>query len=216
MAGTGQCIQRQETVMNLPRRRLLRLTTTAAAFQVVSRVARAQTYPLGPARIIVGFSAGSATDILARLIGHWLSERLGRPYVIENRSGAGGNVGTEAAVRAAPDGYTLLMVAPANAINASLYKKLNFNFNRDIAPIAGVVCVPYVMEVSLSVPAKTVAEFVAYAKANPGKLNMASPGVGTGNHMAGELFKLMTGVNLEHVPYRGAQPAMTDLIGGQV
>jgi tripartite-type tricarboxylate transporter receptor subunit TctC len=202
--------------MNLPRRRLLRLTVTAAAFHVVSRIARAQTYPLGPTRIIVGFSAGSATDILARLIGHWLSERLGRPYVIENRTGAGGNVGTEAAVRAAPDGYTLLMVAPANAINASLYEKLNFNFIRDVAPIAGVVRVPYVMEVSLSVPVKTVAEFVAYAKANPGKLNMASPGVGTGNHMAGELFKLMTGVNMEHVPYRGAPPAMSDLIGGQV
>jgi tripartite-type tricarboxylate transporter receptor subunit TctC len=171
---------------------------------------------MGPVRIIVGFTAGSATDILARLIGQWLSERLGRPFVIENRPGAGGNVGTEAAIRARPDGYTLLMVVPANAINATLYEKLNFDFIRDTAPVAGVVRVPYVMEVSLSVPVNTVADLVAYAKANPGKLNMASPGIGTGNHMAGELFKLMTGTNLQHVPYRGAPPATTDLIGGQV
>jgi tripartite-type tricarboxylate transporter receptor subunit TctC len=202
--------------MNLPRRGVLQLAVGAAALPVVLSSARAQTYPMGPVRIIVGFTAGSATDILARLIGQWLSERLARPFVIENRPGAGGNVGTEAAIRARPDGYTLLMVVPANAINATLYEKLNFNFIRDTAPVAGVVRVPYVMEVSLSVPVNTVADLVAYAKANPGKLNMASPGIGTGNHMAGELFKLMTGVNLQHVPYRGAPPAMTDLIGGQV
>ena len=165
---------------------------------------------------IVGFAAGGAPDILARLMGQWLSERLGQPFVIENRPGAGSNIATEAVVRAPPDGYTLLLVSPANAINATLYDKLNFNFIRDIAPVAGIIREPHVMVVNPSVPAKTVPEFIAYAKANPGKLNMASAGNGTAAHVAGELFKMMTGVDMVHVPYRGAAPALTDLLGGQV
>ena len=167
-------------------------------------------------RIVVGFAAGGPTDILARLIGQWLSERLGQQYVIENRPGAGGNIATEAVVNAPADGYTLLLVAPANTINATLYDKLNFNFIRDIAPVASIMRSFYVMEVNPSVPVKTVPEFIAYAKANPGKINMASAGSGTPQHVAGELFKLMTGVEMVHVPYRGAAPALTDLIGGQV
>ena len=167
-------------------------------------------------RLIVPFPPGGGTDLFGRLIGQWFSDRLGQPFVIENRPGAGANIGTEAVVKAAPDGYTLLLISAANTINATLYERLNFNFIRDIAPVAGMVRVPYVLVVNPSVPAATVPEFIAYAKANPGKLNFASAGVGTGIHMSGELFKIMAGVNMVHVPYRGAGNAMTDLIGGQV
>ena len=167
-------------------------------------------------RIVVGFTPGGSTDIVARLMGQWLSERLGQPFVIENRPGAGSNIATEAVVRAPADGYTLLLVSASNAINATLYDKLNFNFIRDIAPVASLVRAPNVMVVNPSVPAKTVPEFIAYAKANPGKINMASSGIGTTPHVAGELFKMMTGVDMVHVPYRGAAPALTDLLGGQV
>jgi tripartite-type tricarboxylate transporter receptor subunit TctC len=202
--------------MKLPRRQFLHLAAGAAALPAVSRIARAQAYPERPVRIVVGFAPGGANDILARLIGQWLSERLGQPFVIENRPGGGSNIATEAVVRAAPDGYTLLLVGPPQAINATLYEKLNFNFLRDIAPVAGIIRAPNVMEVNPSVPAKTVSEFIAYAKANPGRVNMASAGNGTGPHMAGELFKMMAGVNVVHVPYRGSGPALTDLLGGQV
>jgi tripartite-type tricarboxylate transporter receptor subunit TctC len=180
-------------------------------------MARAQTYPTRPVRIIVGFAAGNTADILARLMGQWLSERLGHPIIIENRPGAGSNIGTEAVVRAPPDGYTLLMVGSFNAINATLNDNLNFNFARDIAPVAGIVRTTNIMEVHPSFPAKTVPEFIAYAKANPSKMNMASGGIGTVSHMCGELFKMMTGVNMVHVPSRGGEaPALTDLLGGQV
>jgi tripartite-type tricarboxylate transporter receptor subunit TctC len=203
--------------MKLPhRRQFLHLATGAAALPTLSCIARAQTYPSRPVRLITGFPAGGPTDILARPIGQWLSERLGQPFVIDNRPGAGSNIGTEAVVRAPPDGYTLLLVSPGNAINATLYDKLPFNFIRDIAPVAGIIRVPNVIVVNPSVPAKTVPEFIAYAKANPGKVNMASSGNGTSPHVAGELFKMMTGVNIVHVPYRGSAPAMTDLIAGQV
>jgi tripartite-type tricarboxylate transporter receptor subunit TctC len=203
--------------MKLPhRRQFLHLAAGAVALPAVSRIARAQTYPARPVRILVGFSPGGATDISARLMGQWLSERLGQPFVIENRPGAGSNIATEAVVRAAPDGYTLLLVAPTSAINATLYEKLNFNFIRDIAPIATISRETYLITVNPSVPAKTVPEFIAYAKANPGKLSMASAGNGTPTHVVGELFKMMTGVNLVHVPYRGGAPALTDLLGGQV
>jgi tripartite-type tricarboxylate transporter receptor subunit TctC len=202
--------------MELPRRRFLHLAAGAAALPALSRFAWAQTYPSRPVHIIVGFAAGSGADILARLIGQWLSERLGQPFVVENRTGAGTNIATEAVVRSAPDGYTLLLVTPANAINATLYENLNFNFIRDIAPVASIMRTPLVMVVNPSFPAKTVPEFIAYAKANPGKLNMASSGVGGPNHMSGELFKTMTGVDMVHVPYRGGPPAMTDLLGGHV
>ena len=202
--------------MKLPRRQFLHLAAGAAALPAVSRIAWAQAYPTRPVRIIVGFAAGGAADIIARLIGQWLSERLGQPFVIENRPGAGSNIATEAVVRAPPDGYTLLLVGTANAINATLYDKLNFNFIRDIAPVAGIIRVPNVMVVNPSVPAKTVPEFIAYAKANPGKINMASGGIGTAAHVSGELFKMMAGVDMVHVPYRGAAPALTDLLGGQV
>jgi tripartite-type tricarboxylate transporter receptor subunit TctC len=175
----------------------------------------AQTYPARPVRIIVGQAAGSGSDTAARLIGQWLSERLGQQFIIENRAGAAGNIATEAVVRAAPDGHTLLLVNAGNAINATLYDKLNFNFIRDIAPVAGIFRVPQVMEVNPSVPAKTVSEFIAYAKANPGKVNMASAGIGSVHHVAGELFKFMTGVDMVHVPYRGTTPALTDLLAGQ-
>jgi tripartite-type tricarboxylate transporter receptor subunit TctC len=178
--------------------------------------AAALDYPTRPIRWIVGYPAGGATDIFARLIGHRLSERLGQQFIIENKPGAGNNIGTESVVNAAPDGYTLLLVNPANAINASLYAKLNFNFLRDIAPVAGIARVPNVMVVNPNVPAKTVAEFIAYAKANPGKINMASSGNGTSIHLSGELFKAMTGVQMQHVPYRGSAPAVTDLLSGQV
>jgi tripartite-type tricarboxylate transporter receptor subunit TctC len=181
----------------------------------VSRVARAQAYPTRPVRIIVGQAAGSGSDTAARLIGQWLSERLGQQFIIENRPGAAGNIATEAVVRAPPDGHTLLLVNAGNAINATLYDKLNFNFIRDIAPVAGIFRVPQVMEVNPSVPVKTVSEFIAYAKANPGKVNMASAGIGSAHHVAGELFKFMTGVDMVHVPYRGTTPALTDLLAGQ-
>jgi tripartite-type tricarboxylate transporter receptor subunit TctC len=176
----------------------------------------AQAYPSRPVRIVVGYSAGGGVDIIARLMAQWLSERLGQQFVIENRLGAGSNIATEAVINAAPDGYTLLLVTPANAINATLYEKLKFNFIRDIAPVAGIVRVPAVMEVHPSFPARTVSEFIAYAKANPRKVNMASSGIGTPSHLAGEMFKMMTGVDMVHVPYRGVAPALTDLLGGQV
>ena len=198
------------------RRKFLHLAAGAAALPAVSRIARAQAYPSRPVRIIVGFPAGGLSDVLARLMGQWLSERLGQPFVIENRPGAGGNIGAETVVKAAPDGYTLYLSSSPNAISATLYDNLNFNFIRDIAPVASISISPLVMEVNPSVPAKTVPEFIAYAKANPGKLNMASNGNGTTSHLAGELFKMMTGINMLHVPYRGAAPALTDLIGGQV
>jgi tripartite-type tricarboxylate transporter receptor subunit TctC len=202
--------------MKLPRRHFLHLAAGAAALPAVSRIARAQAYPTRPVRIVVGFPPGGGADITARLIGQWLSERLGQPFVVENRPGAGGNISTEAVVRAPADGYTLLLVTSPNAISATLYDNLHFNFIRDIAPVAGLTRDPNVLEVSLLVPAKTVPEFIAYAKANPGKINYASTGIGTPQHVAGELFKVMAGVNLVHVPYRGAAPAMTDLIAGQV
>jgi tripartite-type tricarboxylate transporter receptor subunit TctC len=202
--------------MKLPRRQFLHLAAGAAALPALSCLAWAQTYPARSVRLIVGFPAGSGIDIAARLMGQSLSERLGQPVVIENRPGAGGNVGAEAVVRAPPDGYTLLWVNSANAISATLYEKLNYNLIRDIAPVAGVVRVPQVMEVNPSFPAKTVPEFIAYAKANPGKLNFGSAGNGTSLHVAGELFKMMAGVDMVHVPYRGGAPALTDLLGGQV
>jgi len=192
--------------MKLPRRNFLHLAAGAAALPVASRVAWAQTYPARPVRIIVTTTPGGAPDILARLMGPWLSERLGQQFVVENRPGGGSNIGTEAVVRAPPDGHTLLLVATNNAINMTLYDKLNFNFIRDIAPVAGIVRLPIVMAVNPSVPATTVPEFIAYAKANPGKINMGSPGIGTGPHVAGELFKMMAGVDMVHVPYRGEQP----------
>ena len=178
--------------------------------------AGAQDYPNRPVKWIVGYVAGGSTDILARIFAQWFSERLGQQFIVENRPGAGNNLGTEAVINSPPDGYTLLLVNPANGINASLYKNLNFNFIRDIAPVAGFMRVPNVMEVNPGVPAKTVAEFITYAKANPGKVNWASSGNGTSVHLSGELFKLMTGVDLVHVPYRGSAPALTDMIGGQV
>jgi tripartite-type tricarboxylate transporter receptor subunit TctC len=203
--------------MKLPRRTFLHLAAAgAAALPLVSRMARAQGYPARPVRLMVGFPPGGGVDITARPVGQWLSERLGQPFVIENRPGAGGNIATEAVVRALPDGYTLLLATAANAINQSLYGKLNFDFIRDILAVAGIMRVPLVMEVNPSFPATTVPEFIAYAKANPGKINMASAGVGTSLHMSGELFKIMTGVDLVHVPYRGGAPALTDLMGGQV
>jgi tripartite-type tricarboxylate transporter receptor subunit TctC len=202
--------------MKLPRRRFLHLAAGAAAFPAVSPIALAQTYPSRPVRLIVGFAPGGGNDIVARLMGQWLSEHLGQPFVIENRPGAGTNVATEAVVNAAPDGYTLLFVAPSAAINATLYENLNFNFIRDITPIAGIMRIPNVMVVNPSVPAQTVPQFIAYAKANPGKVNVASPGVGTSVHLSGELFKMMTGVDMVHVAYKGSAPSLTDLLGGQV
>jgi tripartite-type tricarboxylate transporter receptor subunit TctC len=200
----------------LSRRRFLRLAASAAALPGTSRLARAQAYPARPVRLISSFAAGGPNDLLARLIGQWLSERLGQPFIIDNRPGAGGNIGTEVAAKAPPDGYTLLLVAPANVVNVTLYDKLNFNFMRDIAPVGGLTRVPNVMEVNLSVPAKTVPEFIAYAKANPGKINMASGGNGSTAHVSGELFKIMTGIDMVHVVYRGLAPALTDLLAGQV
>ena len=203
--------------MKLPhRRQFLHLAAGAAALPAVSRIAWAQAYPARPVRIIVGFAPGGTGDIIARLMGQWLSERLGQQFVIENRAGAGSNIAAEAVVKSPPDGYTLLMVSTPNAINATLYEKLNFNFIRDIAPVAAIIQVPNVMVVHPSVPAGTVSDFIAYAKDNPGKLTMASAGNGSSGHVSGELFKLMVGVNLVHVPYRGGAPAVTDLIGGQV
>jgi tripartite-type tricarboxylate transporter receptor subunit TctC len=202
--------------MNVPRRKFLRLAAGAAALPAVSRTASAQVYPSRPVRIIVGFTAGGAVDIVARLIGQWLSERLGAQFVIENRPGGGGNIGPEAAVRAAPDGYTFLVAGFTNTVNTSLYDQLRFDFIRDLAPVAAIAREPNVLVVNPSLPIKTLAEFIAYAKANPGKLNMASAGNGSPAHVAGELFKMMTGVDMIHVPYRGGPPALTDLVGGQV
>jgi tripartite-type tricarboxylate transporter receptor subunit TctC len=202
--------------MKLPRRQFLHLAAGAAALPTLPHIARAQTYPSRPVRVIVPFAAAGPSDILARLIGQWLSERLGQPFVIENRPGAGGNTGTEAIVRAPPDGYALLLCGINNATNAALYDRLNFNFIRDIAPVAGISQEPNAIVVHPSVPAKTVPDFIAYAKANPGKLTMASGGIGAPSHVSGELFKMMTGVNMVHVPYRGGGPAVTDLLGGQV
>jgi tripartite-type tricarboxylate transporter receptor subunit TctC len=202
--------------MKLPRRKFLHLAAGTVALPAVSRVAWAQAYPSRPVRLIVPFGPAGATDITARLIGQWLSERLGQQFVIENRPGAGGNIATEAVVRASPDGYTLLYVTTANASNATLYDKLNFNFVRDIAPIAPIASFPYIMVVNPSVPAKTLPEFIAYAKGNPGKINMASPGIGSTPHVNGELFKVMTGTNIVHVPYRSLAAVMTDLLSGQV
>jgi tripartite-type tricarboxylate transporter receptor subunit TctC len=202
--------------MKLPRRNFLHLAAGAAALPAASRIARAQAYPSRPVRIIAPTGPAGAPDILARLIGPWLSGRLGQQFVVENRPGGGSNIGTEAVVRASPDGYTLLLVSTTNTINATLYDRLNFDFLRDIAPVAGLISLPFAMVVNPSVPAKTVPEFTAYAKANPGKINLGSPGIGTPGHVAGELFKMMAGVDLVHVPYRGGGAVMSDLLGGQV
>jgi tripartite-type tricarboxylate transporter receptor subunit TctC len=202
--------------MKLPRRQFLHLAAGAAAVSTLPRIAFAQAYPARPVRIIVPVTPGGALDILARLIGQWLQERLGQPFVIENRPGAGTNIGIEAVVRSAPDGYTLLLVPGSVTVNATLYDKLSFNFIRDIAPVAMISTLPLVMEVNNAVPAKTVSEFVAYVKANPGKVSMASGGSGSTSHVGGELFKMLTGIDMLHVPYRGGAPALTDLIGGQV
>jgi tripartite-type tricarboxylate transporter receptor subunit TctC len=202
--------------MELRRRRFLHLAAGAVALPFAPHVARAQTYPTRPVRIVVGFPAGGGADITARLMGRWLSERLGQPFIVDNRPGAASNIGAEAVVRAAADGYTLFLVTSTNAYNATLYDKINFNLIRDIAPIAGLTRDFLVMVVNPSVPVKTAPEFIAYAKANPGKLNMASAGVGGGQHVAGELFMAMTGVQMNHVPYRGSAPALTDLMSGQV
>jgi tripartite-type tricarboxylate transporter receptor subunit TctC len=200
----------------LARRRFLQLAAAATVAPAAPRIARAQSYPARPVRIIIGYTPGGSADLTARLIGQWLTERLGQTFVVESRPGGGTNIATEAVVRAPPDGYTLLLVAPANAINATLYEKLNYDFIRDMAPVAGLNRFPNVMEVNPAVPAKTVPEFIAYAKANPGKINYASSGNGSTIHMSAELFKMMAGVDLVHVPYRGSAPALTDMLGGQV
>ena len=202
--------------MNLQRRQLLGLAAGAASVALLPRIAVAQPYPSRPVRLVAAFPAGGTSDIISRLVGKWLSERLGQPVVVENRPGAGANIGTEAVVRAPPDGYTLLMVTTSNTVSPSLYERLNYNFIRDISPVATVARVPIVMEVNPSFPVKTVPEFIAYAKARSGKINMASGGNGGSGHMSGELFMMMTGVNLGHVPYRGAAPALAALLGGQV
>jgi tripartite-type tricarboxylate transporter receptor subunit TctC len=202
--------------MKLPRRQFLHLAAGAAALPAVSHIAWAQTYPTRPVRVIVPFAPAGTTDIAARLMGQWLSEHLGQQFVIENRPGASTTIGTEVVVRAPADGYTLLLATPSSAINATLFEKLSYNFLRDIVPIAGIFRVPNVMVVHPSVPAKTVPEFIAYAKANPGKINVESTGAGTSNHLAGELFKLMTGVDMVHIQYRGSGPALIDLLAGQV
>ena len=202
--------------MKLSRRSLLHLSAGAVALPALSCRARAQTYPARPIRLIIGYTPGGSADITARLTGQWLSERLGQSVIVESRPGGGTNIATEAVVRAPPDGYTLLLVAPANAINATLYDKLNFEFLRDIVPVAGIIRFPNVVDVNPSLPIKSIPELIAYAKTNPGKLNMASSGNGSTIHMSGELFKMMTGINMVHVPYRGGAPALTDLIAGQV
>jgi tripartite-type tricarboxylate transporter receptor subunit TctC len=202
--------------MRVPRRKFLRLAAGAAALPAAARIARAQTYPSRPIRLILGFAAGGSADIVARLIAQFVSERIGQPVIVENRTGASSNLAGEAVARSAPDGYTLLFVTTVNAINATFFDNLKFDLKRDFAPVSGVTRVPNVLEVNPSVPVNNVAEFVAYAKANPGKLNMASTGNGTSIHLAGELFKAMTGVNLVHVPYRSPPQAMTDLLAGQV
>ena len=202
--------------MTLPRRSFLNLAVGAAALPAVSRIARAQAYPSRPVRIIVGFTAGGGVDVTARLIAQWLSQRLAQPFTVENRPGANTNIGTEVVVRALADGYTLLLVNAANASSATLYDNLHFNFIRDIAPVGSIMRVPLVVVVNPLSPAKTIPEFIAYTKTNPGKVTMASGGNGAPEHMAGELFKMMTGINMLHVPYRGALPALTDLLAGQV
>jgi tripartite-type tricarboxylate transporter receptor subunit TctC len=202
--------------MKLPRRKFLRLAASAVALSAIPRSARAQAYPSRPVRLVVGFGAGTAADIVARMMGQWLTERLGQPFIVENRPGAGSNMGAQSVVRASADGYTLLVVATANAINATLYPKLDFNLVEDIAPVGGLFRVPNVLVINPSIPAKTVPEFIAYAKANPDKVNMASTGNGTVPHVSGELFKMMADVNMVHVQYRGAPAALTDLLGGQV
>jgi tripartite-type tricarboxylate transporter receptor subunit TctC len=202
--------------MKLPRRNVLHLAAGAVALLATSRIAWAQAYPTRPVRLIVPIAPGGASDITARLIGQWLSERLGQPFIIENRPGGGNNIGTEAVVRAPADGYTLLLCGITNATNATIYDKLNFNFIRDVAPVAGISHGPFVMVVNPSVPAKSLPEFIAYAKANPRKVNMASAGNGSAPHVAGELFKMMAGIDMVHVPYRGGGPALNDLLGGQV
>src|SRR5262249_24629840 len=199
-----------------PGRHFLHLPAGAPAPPSLSRIARAQAYPTRPVHIIVPFAPAGDTDLTARIMGQWLSERLGQQFVIENRPGAATNIGTEAVVRAPPDGYTLLLPAPPAAINATLYEKLNFNFLRDITPVAGVVRAPYVLEINPTVPAQAVPEFIAYAQSNPGKLSMASAGIGSGPHVAGELFKMMAAINTVHLPYRGQGPPLTDLLAGQV
>jgi len=201
--------------MKLPNRRQF-LNLAASAVPAMPGIARAQAYPSRPVRIIVGFPAGGPTDVAARLMSQWLSERLGQQFVVDNRPGAGGNIATEAVVRAPADGYTLLSLGSQNAINATLYEKLNYNFVRDLTPVSGIIREPLIIEVQPSFPANTLPEFIAYAKANPGRINMASAGNGTASHVAGELFKMMAGVNMIHVPYRGAAPALMDLLGGQV
>jgi len=202
--------------MALRRRQFLNLAAAAVALPAVPRMARAQVYPTRPVRIIVGYVAGGGTDIVARLIGQWLSERLGRPFIVENRAGANSNIATEAVVRAPPDGYTLFVMDSAPALNSTLYNKLTFNFIHDIAPVSGIASQPVVMVINPSLNAKTVSEFITYANANPGKVNMASGGIGNITHLSGELFKMMAGVNMVHVPYRGGGAALTDLLGGQV
>ena len=202
--------------MKLQRRRFLQLAAAAVALPVSSGTASAQAYPARPVRIVIGYTPGGSADLTARLMGQWLSEKLGQSFVIENRPGGGTNIATEAVVRAAPDGYTLMLVAPANAINATLYEKLNFDFLRDIDPVAGIIRFPNVVVVNPSLPINSIPELIAYAKANPGKLNMASSGNGSTIHMSGELFKMLTGINMVHVPYRGGAPALTDLLAGQV
>jgi tripartite-type tricarboxylate transporter receptor subunit TctC len=209
-------IQGDHAVSISHRRQFLHLAAGAAALPAMLRVARAQAYPTRPVRIIVGFPPGGSADITARLIGQWLSERLGRPFTVENRAGANANIATEAVMKSRPDGYTLLLAGSYNATNATLYDKLTFNFIRDVVPVAPILRAPFVMEVNPSVPVKSIPEFIAYAKANPGKIKMASNGVGNVSHIAGELFKLMAGIDMVHVPYRGSAPAVTDLLGGHV
>jgi tripartite-type tricarboxylate transporter receptor subunit TctC len=205
-----------EDVMKLVRRKFLHLAAGAAVLPIGMRIAQAQAYPSRPVRIIVPFAAGGGTDITARVIGQWLSDRLGQQFIIENRPGGGTNIGTEAAAKATADGYTLLMVGTSNTANVSLYDKLNFDLMRDFAPVGGVIRAPHVVVVNLAMPVKTIPEFIAYTKTNPTKVNMASAGNGTAGHLGGELFKMLTGVNMQHVPYRGGGPALLDLIAGQV
>jgi tripartite-type tricarboxylate transporter receptor subunit TctC len=202
--------------MKLPRREFLRLAAGAAALPTVSRIARAQSYPSHPVRIVVGYPAGGGVDITGRLVAQWLSERFGQQFVVENRPGAGSNIAAEAVARAVPDGYTLFLATTANAINTTLYDKLNFDFTHDIAPVGSVSRVPLIVVINPSLPAKTLPAFLAYAKENPGKINIANGGVGGADHVSGELFKLLTGINMIQVPYRGTAPALTDLLGGQV
>jgi tripartite-type tricarboxylate transporter receptor subunit TctC len=206
----------EESAMKLSRRSLLRVATAAVACPALPRIARTQAYPSRPVHIVLGFPPGGSSDVIGRLMAQWLSERLGQPFIFENRPGAGSNIGTETVARASPDGYTLLWATSANAINATLYRNLSFDFIHDFAPVAGVFRVPNVMEVNPSVPVKTVPEFIDYAKANPGKLNFASGGIGATQHLAAELFKSMTGIDMRHVPYRGSAPALIDLLSGQV